>query len=34
MGITDYIKIRLLNNMVEQYNIKRSYWGKNERQPK
>ena len=34
MGITDYIKIRLLNNRVEQYNTKRSYWGENERQPK
>ena len=34
MGITDYIKIRLLNNRVEQYNTKRSYWGVDERQPR
>ncbi|MCI6994285.1 MAG: hypothetical protein MR875_05475 [Methanobrevibacter sp.] len=34
MGITDYIKTRLLNNRVEQYNTKRSYWGENERQPR
>lgn len=27
MGITSFIKIRLLNNRVEQYNTKRSYWG-------
>ena len=27
MGITDYFKTRLLNNRVEQYNTKRSYWG-------
>jgi len=27
MGITDYIKTRLLNNRVEQYNTRRSYWG-------
>ena len=33
MGITDYIKIRSLNNRVEQYNTKRSYWGENGRQP-
>ena len=33
-GITDYIKTRLLNNMVENYNTKRSYWGEDERQPK
>lgn len=26
-GITDYIKTRLLNNRVEQYNTRRSYWG-------
>ena len=25
-GITDYIKMKLLNNRVEQYNTKRSYW--------
>lgn len=25
MGITDYIKTRLLNNRVEQYNTRRSY---------
>ena len=34
MGITDYIKTRLLNNRVEQYNTKHSYWGKDERQPR
>ena len=34
MGITDYIKTRLLNNRVEQYNTKRSYWGEDERQPR
>ena len=34
MGITDYIKTRLLNNRVEQYNTKRSYWGESERQPR
>ncbi|WP_295727193.1 hypothetical protein [uncultured Methanobrevibacter sp.] len=34
MGITDYIKTRLINNRVEQYNTKRSYWGEYERQPK
>ena len=34
MGITDYIKTRLLNNRVEQYNTKHSYWGENERQPR
>ena len=34
MGLTDYIKTRLLNNRVEQYNTKRSYWGENERQPR
>ena len=33
MGIADYIKTRLLNNRVEQYNTKRSYWGEDERQP-
>ena len=27
MGITDYIKTRLVNNRVEQYNTRRSYWG-------
>lgn len=27
MGGTDFIKARLLNNRVEQYNTKRSYWG-------
>ena len=27
MGITEYIKTRLLNNRVEQYNTRRSYWG-------
>ncbi len=27
MGITSFIKTRLLNNRVEQYNTKRSYWG-------
>ena len=27
MRFTDYIKTRLLNNRVEQYNTKRSYWG-------
>lgn len=25
VGITDYIKTRLLNNRVEQYNTRRSY---------
>ena len=25
MGLTNYIKTRLLNNRVEQYNTKRSY---------
>lgn len=34
MGITDYIKTRLLNNRVEQYNTRRSYWGEDERQPR
>lgn len=34
MGVTDYIKARLLNNRVEQYNTKRSYWGEDERQPR
>ncbi len=34
MRITDYIKTRLLNNRVEQYNTKRSYWGEDERQPR
>ena len=34
MGITDYIKTRLLNNRVEQYNTNRSYWGEDERQPR
>ena len=34
MGVTDFIKTRLLNNRVEQYNTKRSYWGENERQPR
>lgn len=34
MGITSFIKTRLLNNRVEQYNTKRSYWGENERQPR
>ena len=34
MGFTDYIKTRLLNNRVEQYNTKRSYWGEDERQPR
>ena len=34
MGVTDFIKTRLLNNRVEQYNTKRSYWGDNERQPR
>ena len=33
MDITNYIKTRLLNNRVEQYNTKRSYWGEDERQP-
>ena len=33
MGLTDYIRTRLLNNRVEQYNTKRSYWGEDERQP-
>ena len=32
LGI-DY-KTRLLNNRVEQYNTKRSYWGEDERQPR
>ena len=32
MGVTDFIKARLLNNRVEQYNTKRSYWGEDERQ--
>lgn len=27
MGITSFIKTRLLNNRVEQYNTRRSYWG-------
>ena len=34
MGITSFIKTRLLNNRVEQYNTKRSYWGEDERQPR
>ncbi len=34
MGVTDFIKTKLLNNRVEQYNTKRSYWGENERQPR
>ena len=34
MGVTDFIKARLLNNRVEQYNTKRSYWGEDERQPR
>lgn len=34
IGITDYIKTRLLNNRVEPYNTRRSYWGEDERQPK
>lgn len=34
MGIPDYIKTRLLNNRVEQYNTKHSYWGEDERQPR
>ena len=34
MGITDFIRTRLLNNRVEQYNTKRSYWGEDERQPR
>ena len=34
MGVTDFIKTRLLNNRVEQYNTKRSYWGEDERQPR
>ncbi|MBR0271337.1 MAG: hypothetical protein IJQ68_05000 [Methanobrevibacter sp.] len=34
MGIADYIKTRLLNNLVEQYNTRCSYWGEDERQPK
>lgn len=34
MGITDYIKTRLLNNRVEQYNTRCSYWGEDERQPR
>lgn len=32
MGIADYIKTILLNNRVEQYNTKHSYWGEDERQ--
>ena len=31
MGITSFIKTRLLNNRVEQYNTRRSYWGEDER---
>ena len=34
MGIKNYIKARLLNNRVEQYNTKRSYWGEVDRQPR
>ena len=34
MGITSFIKTRLLNNRVEQYNTKRSYCGEDERQPR
>lgn len=34
MGITSFIKTRLLNNRVEQYNTNRSYWGEDERQPR
>ncbi|MBQ2831154.1 hypothetical protein [Methanobrevibacter sp.] len=34
MGLTDYIKTRLLNNRVEQYNTKRNYWEEDERQPR
>ena len=34
MGITSFIKTRLLNNRVEQYNTKRNYWGEDERQPR
>lgn len=34
MGVTDFIKARLLNNRIEQYNTKRSYWGGDERQPR
>ena len=34
MGIASFIKTRLLNNRVEQYNTKRSYWGEDERQPR
>ncbi|WP_305512409.1 hypothetical protein [Methanobrevibacter sp. V14] len=34
MGIDDYIKTRLLNNRVEQYNTKCSYWVESERQPR
>ena len=34
MGLTSFIKTRLLNNRVEQYNTKRSYWGEDERQPR
>ena len=34
MRFTDYIKTRLLNNRVEQYNTKCSYWGEDERQPR
>ena len=33
MGVTDFIKARLLNNRIEQYNTKRNYWGGDERQP-
>lgn len=31
MGITEYIKTRLLNNRLEQYNTKRSYGDDDER---
>ena len=34
MGSADYIKTRLLNNRVEQYNTQRSYWGEDDRQPR
>ena len=34
MSITNYIKTKLLNNRVEQYNTNRSYWGEDERQPR
>ena len=34
MGITSFIRTRLLNNRVEQYNTKCSYWGEDERQPR